>query len=149
MKIQELKKGIEKELLNEAYNFDEKDNKKLSKAHYEKRHNLASDILLNPSIFASKFMKVYLAIESKEKSRLEIVVNTEVEDFIRGRESFNLISKNLVGEMIEGIIDRLENNPMNYEVVLIDRQHFLVNYEMINRCNSRYSSCSRRRSKRN
>ncbi len=72
-------------------------------------------------------------IESKEKSRLEIVVNTEVEDFIRGRESFNLISKNLVGEMIEGIIDRLENNPMNYEVVLIDRQHFLVNYEMINR----------------
>ena len=72
-------------------------------------------------------------IENKEKSRLEIVVNTEIEDFIRGRESFNLISKNLVGEMIEGIIYKLENNPMNYEVIIIDRHNFLVNYEMINR----------------
>ena len=75
MKPQELKKGIEKELLKEAYNFDEKDNKKLSKAHYEKRHNLASDILLNPSIFASKFEKVYLAIESKEKNMSKFVLS--------------------------------------------------------------------------
>ncbi len=72
-------------------------------------------------------------IANKEKNRLEIVVNTEIEDFIRGRGSFNLISKNLVGEMVEGIIHKLENNPMNYEVIIIDRHNFLVNYEMINR----------------
>ncbi len=32
-------------------------------------------------------------IESKERNRIEIAVNTEVEDFIRGRENFNLLSK--------------------------------------------------------
>ncbi|MEN8192693.1 MAG: helix-turn-helix transcriptional regulator [Bacteroidota bacterium] len=72
-------------------------------------------------------------LEKKEKSRLEIVVNTEVEDFIRRRESFNSLSPNLIGEMIEGIINRLENNPMNFEVIIINRHDFLVNYELINR----------------
>jgi transcriptional regulator with XRE-family HTH domain len=72
-------------------------------------------------------------IEKKEKNRLEIVVSSEVEDFVRQRDVFNLISPNLIGEMVEGIIDRLENHPMNFEVVIICRQHFLVNYEMINR----------------
>ncbi|NOX66839.1 MAG: helix-turn-helix transcriptional regulator [Chlorobi bacterium] len=72
-------------------------------------------------------------IEKKEKNRLEIVVSSEIEDFIKRRDVFNLISPNLIGEMIEGIIDRLENHPMNFEVVIICRQHFLVNYEMINR----------------
>ncbi len=72
-------------------------------------------------------------IEKKEKNRLEIVVSSEVEDFIKRRDMFNLISPNLIGEMIEGIIYRLENHPMNFEVIIICRQHFLVNYEMINR----------------
>lgn len=72
-------------------------------------------------------------IEKKEKNRLEIVVNSEIEDFIKRRDVFSLIAPNLIGEMIEGIIDRLENHPMNFEVVIICRQHFLVNYEMINR----------------
>lgn len=72
-------------------------------------------------------------IEKKEKNRLEIVVSSEIEDFIKRRDVFSLISPNLIGEMIEGIIDRLENHPMNFEVVIICRQHFLVNYEMINR----------------
>jgi len=72
-------------------------------------------------------------IEKKEKNRLEIVVSSEIEDFIKRRDVFNLISPNLIGEMIEGIIDRLENHPMDFEVVIICRQHFLVNYEMINR----------------
>ena len=72
-------------------------------------------------------------IENKEKNRLEIVVSSEVEDFIKRRDVFNLISPNLIGEMIEGIINRLENHPMDFEVIIICRQHFLVNYEMINR----------------
>jgi len=72
-------------------------------------------------------------IETKEKQRLEIVVNAEIEDFIRRRGSFDLISKKLIGEMIEGIISRLENHPMKYEIIIIDRHDFLVNYELINR----------------
>ncbi len=102
---------------------------------------LRKDILKNIYKFSNKeidksveaFQHRKDIIENKEKNRLEIVVNTEIEDFIRGRESFNLISKSLVGEMIEGIIYKLENNSMNYEVVIIDRHNFLVNYEMINR----------------
>jgi len=86
---------------------------------------------IDQSIEAFEHRKGILA--NKEKRRLEIVVNTEVEDFIKRRESFNLISKNLIGEMIEGIIVKLENHPMDFEVVIIDRHHFLVNYEMINR----------------
>ncbi len=102
---------------------------------------LRKDILKNIYKFSNKeidksieaFEHRKKIIVAKEKRRLEIVVNTEVEDFIRGRESFNLISKNLVGEMVESVIDRLENKPMDFEVIIIDRHHFLVNYEIINR----------------
>ena len=102
---------------------------------------LRKEILKNIYKFTSKqidqsieaFIHRKGIIEKKEKNRLEIVVNAEIEDFVSRRDVFNLISPNLIGEMIEGIVDKLENHPMNFEVVIISRQHFLVNYEMINR----------------
>ncbi|MCF6270352.1 MAG: helix-turn-helix domain-containing protein [Melioribacteraceae bacterium] len=102
---------------------------------------LRKDILKNIYMFNNKQIDKSIEafehrkgiIAAKEKQRLEIVVNTEVEDFIRRRESFNLISKNLIGDMIEGIVDKLKEHPMDFEVVIIDRHNFLVNYEMINR----------------
>jgi transcriptional regulator with XRE-family HTH domain len=102
---------LRKEILKNIYKFDNKEIDEALKA-FEHRKKI---------------------ITEKEKSRLEIVVNTEVEDFIRCRESFDRIDKKLIGEMIEGIIERLENHPMNFEVIIIERHHFLVNYEMINR----------------
>ena len=102
---------------------------------------LRKDILKNIYKFSNKeidksieaFEHRKRIIANKERQKLEIVVNTEVEDFIKRRESFNLISKNLVGEMIESIIGKLENSPMDFEVIIIERHNFLVNYEIINR----------------
>ncbi len=72
-------------------------------------------------------------IKRKEKRRLEIVVESEVIDFIHQREPFNLLDKKLIIDCIEGVINRLENEPLSFEVILIPRQFFLVNYEIINR----------------
>lgn len=72
-------------------------------------------------------------IREREKSRLEIVVKSEIEDFIRQREPFDVIEPALIHECIEGVINRLENDPLRLEIVVIPRQFFLVNYEIINR----------------
>lgn len=79
------------------------------------------------------FKKRQDVIKRKEKRRIEIVVESEVIDFIHQREPFDRLDKKLIVECIEGVIDRLENDPLNFEVVLIPRQFFLVNYEIINR----------------
>ena len=79
------------------------------------------------------FRKRQEVIKNKEKRRLEIVVESEVIDFMHQREPFNLLDKELIIECIEGVIHRLETEPLNFEVILIPRQFFLVNYEIINR----------------
>ena len=79
------------------------------------------------------FRKRQQVIREKEKRRLEIVVESEVSDFIQQRKPFNLLEKELIIESIEGVMQRLEDEPLNFEVVLIPRQFFLVNYEIINR----------------
>jgi len=79
------------------------------------------------------FRKRQEIIKNKEKRRLEIVVESEVIDFIHQRKPFDLLSKNLIIETIEHVVHRLDTQPLNFEVVLIPRQFFLVNYEIINR----------------
>jgi transcriptional regulator with XRE-family HTH domain len=79
------------------------------------------------------FRKRKEVIKEKERNRLEFVVQSEVIDFISGREPFDRLSRNLVFESVEGIIKRLEEEPLNFEVIIIPRQYFLVNYEIINR----------------
>ncbi len=79
------------------------------------------------------FEKRMEVIRNKEKRRLELVVDSEITDFIRRREPFDKLSKKLIRESVEGIISRLEDDPLNFEVVIIPRQYFLVNYEIINR----------------
>ncbi len=79
------------------------------------------------------FKKRQEVIKRKEKRRIEIVVESEIVDFIHQREPFDLVDRPLIIECIEGVINRLENEPLNFEVILIPRQFFLVNYEIINR----------------
>ncbi|NOY78725.1 MAG: helix-turn-helix transcriptional regulator [Calditrichaeota bacterium] len=72
-------------------------------------------------------------IRTKEKNRLEIVVESEVIDFIHQNDFYSLIPRKCIVETIERIIDTLENRPHKLEVFIIPRQYFLVNYEIINR----------------
>ncbi len=79
------------------------------------------------------FNKRQEVIKNKEKRRIEIVVESEISDFITRKKPFDLIDKKLIEQCIGGVIDRLENKPLDYEVIIIPRQFFLVNYEIINR----------------
>ena len=79
------------------------------------------------------FKKRQDVIKRKEKRRIEIVVESEIVDFIHQRLPFDRLDKQLVIECIDGVIHRLENEPLDFEVILIPRQFFLVNYEIINR----------------
>jgi transcriptional regulator with XRE-family HTH domain len=72
-------------------------------------------------------------IAEREKARLEIVVESEVVDFIHQRGPYDGVAAHLIYDCIEGVIRRLEEEPQRLEVVLIPRQFFLVNYEIINR----------------
>lgn len=72
-------------------------------------------------------------IREREKSRLEIVVESEIIDFIHQRGPFDSIPRRLINQNIEGIIGRLEDEPHRFEVMMIPRQFFLVNYEILNR----------------
>ncbi len=103
---------------------------KLRKEFLEKIYGLKGNEL---KVALDAFEKRMEVIREKEKRRLELVVDSEVTDFIKQREPFDKLSKKLVQESVEGIIDRLENDPLNFEVVIIPRQFFLVNYEIINR----------------
>lgn len=102
----------------------------LRKEFLEKIYGLKGNEL---KVALDAFEKRMEVIREKEKRRLELVVDSEVTDFIKQREPFDKLSKKLVQESIEHIIDRLENDPLNFEVVIIPRQFFLVNYEIINR----------------
>ncbi len=84
-------------------------------------------------IAIDSFLERKEIIAKKEKSRLEIVVYSEILDFIYQRSPYDLLTPELVYECIQSVIDRLANDPLNFEVVLIPRQFFLVNYEIIQR----------------
>jgi transcriptional regulator with XRE-family HTH domain len=81
----------------------------------------------------SGFKKRKEVIRKKEKTRLEIAVYSELVDYITQQPPFDLLTPSLVRESIESVIDRLEHDALNYEVIIIPRQHFLVNYEILNR----------------
>ena len=101
------------------------------------RESILKNIYHHPPEYLEQAMNAFRkrqeVIERKEKRRLEIVVESEIVDFIRQRKPFDLIEKELIVECIENVCARLENNPLDFEVVLIPRQFFLVNYEIINR----------------
>ncbi len=87
----------------------------------------------NVSEALEAFEKRKEVIANKEKMRLEIVVYSELIDYISLRPPFDMLTPKLVYDSIEQVIERLENDALNFEVVLIPRQFFLVNYEIINR----------------
>jgi transcriptional regulator with XRE-family HTH domain len=101
------------------------------------RKNMLKNIYRYPDDKLDAAMKAFRKrqqiIKEKEKRRLEIVVESEVIDFIQQRKPFDLLEKELIIQTIEGVVKRLEDEPLNFEVVLIPRQFFLVNYEIINR----------------
>ncbi len=72
-------------------------------------------------------------IHEKEKQRLEIVVETEIVDLLHRRPPFDKIDSRHIDEMIAGIINRLEKDSLSYELVIIPRERFVVNYQIINR----------------
>lgn len=90
-----------------------------------------SDEQIQPAMQA--FLRRQKIIHKKEKSRIEIVVESEIVDFIQQRKPFDLIDKKLIHECVNGIISRLENDPLNFDLIIIPRQFFTVNYEIINR----------------
>lgn len=102
----------------------------LRKEFLEKIFEMPKD-QLKPAL--NSFVERKNMLEQKEKSRIEIVVQSEILDFIYQREPFNLLTNKLIFNCIEGIIEKLENNPLSFELILIPRQHFLVNYEIIKR----------------
>ncbi len=119
------------ERISVSRNFSVMNHSEALRREYLKNIYEFSDEQVEEAIEA--FNKRKEVIEKKEKNRIEFVVQSEVIDFIQRREPFNLLSKDLVFECVEGIIDRLENEPLRFEVIIIPRQHFLVNYEIINR----------------
>jgi len=79
------------------------------------------------------FIERQQVIRKKERSRLEIVVDSEIADFVHRRAPWDAVSADLIFECVEDVIARLINDPLRFEVVVIPRQYFLVNYEIINR----------------
>ncbi len=72
-------------------------------------------------------------IDKLERRRVEYVVSSEIEDFVSQREPWDRVDGGLIREFVNSVIHRLENDPIGFEVVLIPRQYFLVNYEILNR----------------
>lgn len=72
-------------------------------------------------------------LDEMEKRRVEYVVQSEIEDFARQRAPWDRVSGKLIREFLRAIVKRLESSPLAYEVVIIPRQLFLVNYEILNR----------------
>ncbi|MBU0474367.1 MAG: helix-turn-helix domain-containing protein [Bacteroidetes bacterium] len=103
---------------------------KMRRIIYKNIYRLPAD-QVEPAMQA--FLKRQKIIDKKEKSRIEIVVQSEIIDFIKQREPFNLIDKELIHECVNGIINKLENNPLSFDLIIIPRQFFSVNYEIINR----------------
>ena len=72
-------------------------------------------------------------IDEHERRRLEVVVRSEVEDFILRRPPWGRLDFEPVKEFIESIITRLREDLIGFEMSLIPRQLFVVNYEILNR----------------
>ncbi|MCK5879822.1 MAG: helix-turn-helix transcriptional regulator, partial [Holophagae bacterium] len=72
-------------------------------------------------------------INEKERQRLEVVVESEIIDLIRRRPPFDKISSNHIEDMLSGIIKRLEEDSLSFELVIVPRERFVVNYQIINR----------------
>jgi len=72
-------------------------------------------------------------IEEKERQRLEVVVESEIVDLIRRRPPLDKITSSHIDDMLSGIIERLENDSLSFELVIIPRERFVVNYQIINR----------------
>ncbi len=72
-------------------------------------------------------------IQAKEKQRLEIVVESEIADLLNRRPPFDRISSHHIDDMLQRIIDRLEQDSLSFELVIIPRERFVVNYQIINR----------------
>lgn len=102
----------------------------LRRSLYKNIYRLPED-QIEPAMQA--FLKRQKILQKKEKSRIEIVVESEIVDFIQQRKPFDLIDKKLIHECVNRIINQLENNPLNFELIIIPRQFFSVNYEIINR----------------
>ncbi|TWT90302.1 helix-turn-helix protein [Pseudobythopirellula maris] len=72
-------------------------------------------------------------IDEHERRRVEVVVQSEVEDFVLRRPPWDRLDAEPIKEFIETIISRLREDLLGFEVVLIPRQLFVVNYEILNR----------------
>lgn len=72
-------------------------------------------------------------IDEFERRRLEVVVASEVEDFILRRTPWDRLDFEPIEEFVESIISRLREDSIGFEMTLIPRQLFLVNYEILNR----------------
>lgn len=72
-------------------------------------------------------------IDEFERRRLEIVVRSEIEDFILQRPPWHQLDFELIREFIVSIITRLRDDLIGFDVALIPRQLFVVNYEILNR----------------
>jgi transcriptional regulator with XRE-family HTH domain len=72
-------------------------------------------------------------IDKHERRRLEIVVQSEIEDFILGRPPWDVLDFSLIKEFVGSIITRLREDLIGFEVTLIPRQLFVINYEILNR----------------
>lgn len=72
-------------------------------------------------------------IDEYERRRLEVVVRSEVEDFILQNPPWDRLDFEPVREFVESIITRLREDLIGFEMSLIPRQIFLVNYEILNR----------------
>ncbi|MEA3287932.1 MAG: helix-turn-helix transcriptional regulator [Candidatus Marinimicrobia bacterium] len=72
-------------------------------------------------------------INEKERHRLEVVVESEIIDLIRFRPPFDKIDPRHIEDMLSGIIRRLEEDSLSFELVIIPRERFVVNYQIINR----------------
>ncbi len=72
-------------------------------------------------------------IEEKERQRLEVVVESEIADLIKRRPPFDKIAFHHIDDMLAGIIERLEQDSLSFSLVIIPRERFVVNYQIINR----------------
>ncbi|MBT3629751.1 MAG: helix-turn-helix transcriptional regulator [Candidatus Marinimicrobia bacterium] len=79
------------------------------------------------------FQERQLIIEEKEKRRLEIVVESEIIDLLNRRSPFDRIDSRHIDDLIQGLIHRLEEDVVSFEMVVIPREKFVVNYQIINR----------------
>lgn len=102
----------------------------LRKQVLERIYNLSDE---NIEISLNAFTARRKVIDQFERRRLEIVVISEIEDFILQRGPWDRLDFELIEEFTESIIARLKRDLLGLEIVLIPRQQFLVNYEILNR----------------